>query len=193
VAENPYELKNFGLLAGLGAEPRGSSLLDYVTAPTLRPEVSPMARAIADLLTDRPKPALPVSPFLGAANDLFSPPKPASSPYSFGNLGAVADLFPPTKPALPVGPYPYSEAIADFFGPPKTAAMNALSGAVADLFPTAPPSRPFGFGSLADIVAAPAPSSFDALYTPPPKPKPVAPETKLQGVFLVSLRGCIPY
>src|ERR1700732_2182452 len=89
VAENPFDLKNFGLLAALGAEPHHNSLLGYVTPPTPT-EVSPMARAIADLLMDRPKPALPVS---GAANDLFAPQKSASPPYSFGDLGAVADLF----------------------------------------------------------------------------------------------------
>jgi len=187
VAENPFDLKNFGLLGALGAEPRRNLLLDYVTPPTFKPEVSPLARAIADLLMDKPQPALPVSPFSGAANDLFAPPKSASPPYSFGNRGAVADLFPPAKPALPVSPSPYSGAIADFFGPPKAAPTNALSGAVADLFPTTPPSSPFSslagitasppplfappsaptrpFGPLADLVAPPAPSPFNALYT----------------------------
>jgi hypothetical protein len=205
VADNPFDLKNLGLLAALGAEPRRNSLLDYVTPPTPKPEVSPMARAIADLLMDRPKPALPVSPFSGAANDLFAQPTPAPPPYSFGNLGAVADLFPPAKPALPVNPYPYSGAIADLFGPPKAAPTNAQSGAVADLFPTTPSSSPFGslaglmaspppsfpppsprtrpFGSLADLVAPPVPSPFHALYTPPPKPKPVAPQTKRKAFF----------
>ena len=119
MAENPFDLKNFGLLAALGAEPRRNSLLDYVKAPTLKPEVSPVARAIADLLMEGPKPVPRVSPFSGAANDLFAPPKSASPPYSFGNLGAVADLFAPAKPALPANPYPYSGAVADLFGPPN--------------------------------------------------------------------------
>jgi MTH538 TIR-like domain (DUF1863) len=48
----------------------------------------------------------------------------------------------------------------------------------------APPSRPTpSFGSLADLVAPPEPSPFNALYTPPPKPKPVAPETKRKAFF----------
>jgi MTH538 TIR-like domain (DUF1863) len=163
--ENPFDLKNFGLLAALGAEPRRNSLLDYVTPPTPKSEVSPFSRA---------------------ANDLFSSPQPP--PYSFGNFGAVADLFPPAKPALPVSPY-----------------TNALSGAVADLFPNTPPSSPFSlaglmaspppsfppppppptwtFGSLADLEAPPAPSPYNALYSPPPKPKPVAPETKRKAFF----------
>ncbi len=197
MADNPFELKHFGLLAALGAEPRRNSLLDYVTPATPKPEVDPMVRAIANLLMDKPEPELPVNPFSGAANDLFAPPKSASPLYSFGNLGAVADLFPPANP--------YSGAIADLFGPPKAAPTNALSGAVADLFPTTPPSSPFGslaglmaspppffapsppptrpFGSLADLVAPPAPSPFNALYTPPPKPKPVTPETKRKAFF----------
>ncbi len=205
MAENPFDLKNFGLLAALGAEPRRNSLLDYVKAPTLKPEVSPVARAIADLLMEGPKPVPRVSPFSGAANDLFAPPKSASPPYSFGNLGAVADLFAPAKPALPANPYPYSGAVADLFGPPKAAPTNALSGAVADLFPTTLPPSPFGslaglmaspppifapsspptrpLGSLADFVAPPVPSPFNALYTPPPKPTPVAPETKRKAFF----------
>jgi hypothetical protein len=190
MADNAFDPKYplGGLLGMFASPPRRNSLLDYVTPPTPNPEVSPMASALAAFLSEGPKPALPVSPFTGAANDLFSPPKPAPSPYSFGNLGAVADLFPPAKPALPVSPY-----------------TNALSGAVADLFPTTPPSSSFGslaslfappappssllppaptrsFGSLVDLVARPAPPP-KALYTPPPKPKPVAPETKRKAFF----------
>jgi hypothetical protein len=201
VADNPLGQRNFGLLAALGAEPRLNSLLDGIASPTPKPEVSPMAHAIADLSMDKPRPALPVSPFSGAANDLFASPRPASPQYLFGNFGAVADLFPPAKPALPVSPY--SDAIADLFAPPTAAPTNALSGAVADLFPMTPASSAFGslarlmaapppsfpppspptrsFGSLADLVAPPAPSRFNAPYTPPPKP--VAPETKRKAFF----------
>jgi hypothetical protein len=203
MADNPFDSKHFGLLAALGAEPPRNSLLDYVTSPTSKPEVSPLARAIANQLMDKSKPAPPVSPFSGAANDLFEMPKPTSPQYPFGNLGAAADLFPPAKPASPVSPYPYSGAISDLFGPPKVAPSNVLSGAVGDLFPTTP-SSPFGslagvlasppsfpppspptrlFGSLADLVAPPAPTPFNALYAPPPKPKPVAPETKRKAFF----------
>jgi hypothetical protein len=202
MAENPFDLKTLGLLAALGVEQRRIGLLDYITPPTPKSEVSPMVSAIADLLMDRP----PANPFSGAANDLFSLPPAATPQYPFGNFGAVTDLFPPAKPALPVSPYPYSGAIADLFGLPNAAPTNSPSGAVADLFPTTPPSNPFGslaslmespppffsppspptrpFGSLADLVAPPpANSPFNAQYTPPPKPKPVAPETKRKAFF----------
>jgi MTH538 TIR-like domain (DUF1863) len=203
VAENAFDPKNFGLLAAL-AEPRRNSLLDYVAPPTPKPEVSPLARAIADLLMDKPKPALPVSPFSGAASDLFAPPKFASPQYPSGILGAVADLFPPAKPVLPVSPYPYSGALADLFGTPEATTAKALSGAVADLFPTTAPSSPFSlaglmatppplfppasastqpFGSLAGLVTPPGPPPSNALYAPPPKPKPVAPEKKRKAFF----------
>jgi hypothetical protein len=186
MADNPYELKNFGLLAALGAEPRRNSLLDYVTAPP--PDPSPMARTLADLLMDKSKPALPVSPFSGAASELFAPLKPSPPLYSYGNLGAVADLLPPAKPALPVSSYPYSGALGDLFGLPEATTSNPMGGAVADLFQTAPRSNPFLsppspptrlFGSLADLVAPPA----LPLYNPPAKPKPVAPETKRKAFF----------
>jgi hypothetical protein len=187
MADNPFDPKYpLGSLLGMfGAEPKRNSLLDYVAPPTPKPEVSPIVRALTSLLTDGPKPVLPVSPFTGAADDLFSPPKPAPSPYSFGNLGAVADLFPPAKPALPVSPY-----------------TNGLSGAVADLFPTTPPSSSGAFanlfapstprtsllppvptqsfGSLSNLVACPGPPP-KALYTPPAKP--VAPSLKRKAFF----------
>jgi hypothetical protein len=197
VAENPFDRTNFGLLAALSAEPRRNSLLDHVAPPTPKPEVSPMARALADLFRDKPNATLPVSPFNGAANDLFFPAKPASS--QLGNLGAVADLFPLAN-FLPANPYPCSGAISDLFVPFTTTPSNTSSGAAADLFPTAPPSNPFGslagvmpsspsvlasspparhFGSLADLLASPPLSSFNALS----KPKPVAPETKRKAFF----------
>jgi Thoeris protein ThsB, TIR-like domain len=147
-----------GLLGMFGTEPPRNALADYVSSLTPKPEVSPMARAIANLLMDKPTPSSPVGPFGQAVNDLFfSSPKPAPPPYSFGNLGAVADLFPPAKPTLPVSPY-----------------TNALSGAVADLFPLTPRSSPFG--SL-----APPPSPPKTLYTPPAKP--VAPSVKRKAFF----------
>jgi hypothetical protein len=201
MAENPFDPKNFGLLAALGAGPRRNSLLDYIAPPTPMPEISPLARTIANLLMDGPKPA---PPFGGAANDLFSSPPPASPKYSFGNLGAVADLFPSAKAELPVDPYRYSNALTDFLGPPKPAPTNALSGAVAALFPTSPLSNPFGFlgsfiappapssfpppptstfGSLTGLLSPPSPSPLNALYAPPPKPKAVEPETKRKAFF----------
>jgi hypothetical protein len=202
MANDPFDPKHLGLLAALGSEPRSNSLLDFAMSLTPKPEASPTARAIADLLMDKPKPALPISPLSGAANGLFALSNLASPQYTFGILGAVADLFPPAKPALPVSPYPYLGAIADLFGPPEATPTNALSGAVADLFPTMPLSSPFSlaglvasppalfppasaptqlFGSLAGLAAPSAPSPFNALYTPPPKP--VAPETKRKAFF----------
>jgi MTH538 TIR-like domain (DUF1863) len=125
VAENPGDLKNFGLLAALGAEPRHNSLLDYVTTP-----------------------------------------------------------------ALPVDPYPYASGLSGMFGTlAPTASANLSFNALANVVtppppffaPSSPPTRPFG--SLADLMAAPAPLPSNALYTPPPKPTPVAPETKRKAFF----------
>jgi hypothetical protein len=109
VAENPFDLKNFGLLAALGAEPRRNSLLDYVTAPTPKPEASPMARAIADLLIDGPKPVLSVNPYPYASGlgDMFgtlAPTTPANPSFNaLANLMASPPPFfapssPPTRP-----------------------------------------------------------------------------------------------
>lgn len=160
MADNPFDPNyRMGLLGMIGTEPPRNALADYVSPLTPTPVVSPMVQAIAILLTERPTPGLPVSPYSAAVNDLFfSLPKPAPSPFSFGDLGAVADLFPPTKP---VGPY-----------------TNALSGAVADLFPNTPSARPFS--SLADLVARPAPPPKDP-YTPPAKP--VTPSVKRKAFF----------
>jgi hypothetical protein len=146
MADNPLDPKySLGLLGMFGAEPRRNSLLDYVTPPTPKPEVSPMARAIADLLMERPKPLLPVSPY----------------PYA-SRLGDVFGTLAPTKPANP--------------------SFNALANLMASPAPSsASPTRPFG--SLAGLVAPPAHSPFNVLYTPPPKPKPVAPETKRRAFF----------
>jgi hypothetical protein len=158
MADNPFDPNALGLLGLLGAEPKRNSLFDYVTPLAPKPEVSPLAQAIANLLTDRAPPALPVSPLSAAVNDLFfSPPQPSPSPYSFGSLFAGADVFTPAKPALPVGSY-----------------TNALSGAAADLFPP-PPSYPFG--SLAPLPLAPP----KTLYTPPAKP--TAPAVKRKAFF----------
>jgi MTH538 TIR-like domain (DUF1863) len=146
VADNPFELKHFGLLAALGAEPRRNSLLDYVTPPSPKPEPSPLARAVADLLMDKPTPALPVSP----------------CPYASG----LGNLFGTLAPAAPTKP-PFN-ALATFIASPSS-------------FPPSPPARPFGL--LADLAAPPALSPFNALYSPPPKPKPVAPATKRKAFF----------
>jgi hypothetical protein len=107
-----------------------------------------MARAIADLLMDRPKPVLPVNPY----------------PYASG-LGGMFGTLAPTTPANP--------------------SFNALANLQASsppfFAPSSPPTRPFG--SLAGLMAPPAPQPFNALYTPPPKPTPVAPETKRKAFF----------
>jgi hypothetical protein len=146
VAENPFDLKNLGLLAALGAEPRRNSLLDYLTPPTSKPEVSPMARAIADLLTDKPKPTLPVTPHphVSGLAGLFGSPTPAPSAKPTFNALAHLTTSPPP-----------------FFAP-------------------SPP--PHAFGSLSNLVAPPALTTFNAPY-PPPKPKPVVPETKRKAFF----------
>ena len=148
MADNPFDPRHLGLLAALGAEPRSNSLLDFVTPPTPRPEVSPMARAIANLLIDGSKPPLPVTPY----------------PYSSG----LGDVFGTLAPATPANP-----------------SFNALANLMASpppfFAPSSPPTR--SFGSLADLVAPPTRPPLNALYTPPPKPKPVAPETKRKAFF----------
>ncbi len=148
MAENPFDLKYSGLLAALGAEPRRNSLLDYVTAPTPKPEISPMARAIANLLREDGPTVLPVNPY----------------PYTSG----LGDMFGVLTPTTPINP-----------------SLNALANLMASpppfFAPSSPPTPPFG--SLADFVAPPAPIPFNALYTPPPKPKQVAPETKRKAFF----------
>jgi hypothetical protein len=146
VAENPFDLKNLGLLAAFGAEPRRNSLLDYVTPPTPKPEASPTARAIADLLMDKLKPALPVSPH----------------PYGSG----LAGLFGSPTPAAPVKP-----------------TINALANLTTSPPPFFAPSQPPpAFGFLFNPVAPPTLTPFNALY-PPPKTKPVVPETKRKAFF----------
>jgi len=60
MADNPFDPKYIGLLGALGGEPPWNALADYVSSLTPKPQVSPMARAIANLLMD--KPLLPVSP-----------------------------------------------------------------------------------------------------------------------------------
>ncbi|MGY2907217.1 TIR domain-containing protein [Bradyrhizobium sp. URHC0002] len=144
MANNPFDQKNFGLLAALSAEPRRNSLLDYVAPPTSKPEISPMARAIADLLMDKPK--LPVSP------------------DAYGS--SLASLFGNPAPAAPVRP-----------------TFNALANLTTSPPPFfAPPPPPNAFGSQFNLVAPTAPTPFNELY-PPPKPKPVVPETKRKVFF----------
>ena len=123
MADNPFDPKYPGLLGMIGTEPPRNALADYVSSLTPKPEVSPMARAIANLLMD--KQASPVNPFSQPVNDLFSsPPKATPSPYSFGNLGAVADLFPPT---------PTGRAAVDLFPGPSLNPFGSLGR------PTTPP------------------------------------------------------
>lgn len=140
MAENPFGLKNLGLLAAIDAEPRSNSLANY------KSEVSPMARAIADLLLDKSKPALPVDPY----------------PYGSGLAGQFGS-FPPASPAQPT--------------------FNAVANLTTSPPPIfASPSSPHALGSLFDPVAPPVPTPFNELY-PPPKPKPVVPETKRKAFF----------
>jgi hypothetical protein len=141
MADNPFDPKySLGLLGLLGAEPKHNSLLDYVTLPAPKPEVSPMVQAMVNLLMDRPTPALPGNPFSSAAYDLLSSPQPAPPPYSFGNLGAVSDLFPPANPSNSLT----GVAASDLFG--------AFASGLSDPFGSGL-SGPFG-SSLAPVKAA---------------------------------------
>jgi len=106
-----------------------------------------MARAIADLLIEKSKPATPVSPY----------------PYASG-LGNVFGTLAPATPA-----HPSFNALASLMAPPLPSSS-----------PPSPPTR--SFGSLADLIAPPVPPPF-SVYVPPPKPKPVAPETKRKAFF----------
>jgi hypothetical protein len=117
MADNPFDPKYTmgGLLGMGGAAPKRTSLLD--TPPTPKPEVSPMAQAIANLLIDRPKPALPVSPL----------------PYASG-LGGVFGSLAPTAPAKPS-----YNALASIIAPPaprssllpRTPSFGSLASVVA--------------------------------------------------------------
>lgn len=143
MAENPFALKNLGLMAAVGAAPQGNSLRDYITPPTPKSEISPMARAIADVLMDK------------------------------------------SKPALPIAPYPYGSGLAGQFGSLALASraqptFNALANLTTSRPPIfASPSSPHALGSLFGL---PSPTPFNALY-PPPKPKPIVPETKRKAFF----------
>jgi hypothetical protein len=124
VANNPFELKNFGLLATLGEEPGGllaalgkkpgrNSLLDYVT----------------------PEPALPVSrnPYTSGLGNVFgtlAPTNTANPSYNaLANLMASPPpLFaPPSSLTRPFG------LLADIVPPPVSAPFNA---------PYTPPPKP---------------------------------------------------
>jgi hypothetical protein len=113
MADNPFDPKYpvGGLLGMFTTAPPRNVLADYASSLTPKPEVSPMARAIANLLLDKPT----TSP----------PPKTAPSPYSFGNLGAAADLFPPA---------PTGRATVDLFpAMPSSSPFGSLAR------PTTPP------------------------------------------------------
>jgi hypothetical protein len=125
MADNPFDPKNIGLLGALGGEPPRNALADYVSSLTPKPEVSPMVRAIANLLMD--KPVLPVN----------------SYPYGSG-LGDVFGTLAPT--ALPANPS--YNALAGFFAPPAPPSSllppvaTRSFGSLADLVAgPAPPSK----------------------------------------------------
>ncbi|MET4215740.1 hypothetical protein ACVWWG_006962 [Bradyrhizobium sp. LB7.2] len=119
MAENPFGLKNLGLLAAIGAESRRNSLADYVTPPTPKFEVSPVTRAIADLLLDKSKPALPVDPY----------------PFGSGLAGQFGS-FAPATPAQPT-----FNAFADLTtSPPPLFASQSSSHAFGSLFDPVAPS-----------------------------------------------------
>jgi hypothetical protein len=84
---------------------------------------------------------------------------------------------------------PYASTLGDVFGTlapstltnPPSNALASFTTRSSPVFP--PPSSPtHPFGSLADLIAPPAPQRINALYAPP-KPKPIAPETKRKAFF----------
>jgi hypothetical protein len=106
MADNPLDPKYRmgGLLGLLGTEPKRNSLLDYVTPPTPKPEVSPMVKAIANLLMDRPAPALPVGPYASGLGGMFGS---LAGPPANPSYNALAGLFaPPVPPSSLLPPVP---------------------------------------------------------------------------------------
>lgn len=129
MAENPFGLKNLGLLAAIGAEPRRNSLADYIAPPTPKLEVSPMARAIADLLLDKSKTALPVDPYpygsgLAGQFGSFAPATPAQLTF---NAFASLTTSPPPLLASPSSSHAFGSLFDPVAPPPPTATpFNAL-------------------------------------------------------------------
>jgi len=156
MADNPLDPKHLGLLAALGTEPRSNSLLGFIRPPTPKPEISPLANALADLLMDRSESAFTESlhPYTSKLSDVFG--------------SGLNDVFGTLAPATPAA-NPSVNALANFMASPPP------------YFAPSPLTRPFN--SLADLVAPPQPSPFNPLYSPPPKAKPVAPETKRKAFF----------
>jgi hypothetical protein len=113
-------------------------------------------------------------------------------PKSYGLLAALGDEPP-------------RNSLFDHVAPPTLNPEANSTNTLGSLFAATPPSSPFGslggflaspppifaptspqirpFSSLADLVAPPARSPFNALYTPPQNPKAVAPETKRKAFF----------
>lgn len=128
MAENPFGLKNLGLLAAIGVEPGRNSLADYITPPTPKVEVSPVTRAIADLLLDKSKPALPVDPYpfgSGLAGQFGSfapetPTQPTSNPF------AVLTTSPPPLFASPSSSHAFGSLFDPVAPPPAASPFDAL-------------------------------------------------------------------
>jgi hypothetical protein len=125
VAENPFGLKNLGLLAALGVEPSRNSLLDFVAPSKPAPGASPMARAIANLLIDKPKPALPVrpTPYVSGLGGMFGSLAPTAPEKP--SLNALANLITSPPPFFAPPPRPFG-SLADIVAPPALAPFNAL-------------------------------------------------------------------
>jgi Thoeris protein ThsB, TIR-like domain len=127
MADNPSDpnYRMGGLLGMFGAEPKRTSLFDLVEPPTPKPEVSPRVQGIANLLMDRPPPALPVSPFgsgLGGVFGSLAPTAPAKPSYNL-----LASLVAPPAPRsslLPPEPTRTFGSLADLVArpapPPRT-------------------------------------------------------------------------
>jgi MTH538 TIR-like domain (DUF1863) len=122
MSDNPFDPKypfGGGLLGMFGTEPTRNALADYVSPLTRKAEVSPMVRAIADLLRD--KPLLPVNPstyFGSGLGDVFgtlapTPPPPSPVPLPpTRSFGSLADLVAPPMPYTPVYTPPKPKPVA---------------------------------------------------------------------------------
>lgn len=96
-------------------------------------------------------------------NSLFDPVAPPTLNPEANSTNTFGSLFAATPPSTPFG------SLGGFLASPP-------------IFAPAPP-QPRPFSSLTDLVTPPARSSFNALYPPPQKPKPVTPETKRKAFF----------
>ncbi len=154
MADNPFDPKYTGLLGTLGGEPPRNALADYVSSLTPKPEVSPMERAIANLLMDKPLLAVNPYPYTSALGDVFgsalgdvfgtlAPTPPANPSYN-----ALASLMASPAPSFPPPPTRAFGSLADLVAPPAPSPFNALYAPLPKPKPVAPEVKRKAFFSF---------------------------------------------